>query len=99
MRQLPRESNFQQAIGGERARWGELEHLVASVIDAVSILEHRYLTKNFKNPPKWKPWVRPGIEAVDPNTTRYRPKKAVPLSKLQALKARWRGGKEANIDG
>lgn len=87
-------------MGGERARWGELEHLVASVIDAVSILEHRYLTKNFKNPPKWKPLTRPGIEPADPNTTQYRPKKPVALSRLQALKARWRnGGKGADTDG
>lgn len=32
---LPRDSSFVRAVAGEAARWGDLEHLVASVIDAL----------------------------------------------------------------
>lgn len=58
---LPRESAFVQADRGQSARWGELEHLVASVIDVLQAGNYLTTRAHFQGKPKPPtPIRRPG---------------------------------------
>lgn len=60
---LPRESSTVRAIAGERARWGDSEHLLADLIDAVQSLawQHAWVHSR-KKPQRPKPHPRPGVD-------------------------------------
>lgn len=51
-----------QAIGGESARWGDTEHLLANLVDLAATHAWMFLTANSKppRPPAPTPIERPG---------------------------------------
>jgi hypothetical protein len=102
---LPRESNYVQAVGGERARWSDTEHLLAGIIDAVQIgnFYTQVIASNrqFKDAPKPpQSFPRPGDKPVE-NGTRIGRGKGLPRAEMRILLDRWRAGKpeEVSDDG
>lgn len=66
---LPRESATVRAVVGERARWGESEHLLADVVDLMHAQLWQFASAHSKKRPKRpKPIRRPGVE--QPGVTR-----------------------------
>lgn len=63
LRHLPRDSHFVRAISGEIARWGESEHLLASILDALQLGNWQRFKRWFKSAPEYEPISRPGVEA------------------------------------
>lgn len=58
---LPRESAYVQAVGGDRLKWGDTEHLLAGVIDQQQVTNYLLTRANFKsNRAAPKPIRRPG---------------------------------------
>jgi hypothetical protein len=63
---LPRESCTVQTSAGDKARWGDVEHLIADVVDAVQMNSWLFAAANSKKNPKLpKPLRRPGVDVVD----------------------------------
>lgn len=63
LRYLPRESAYVQAVVGVRAQWGETEHLLASVVDALQAGNYLTMRAHFQGKPTPpKPLHRPGWE-------------------------------------
>jgi hypothetical protein len=61
MAHLPRESSYVQAVAGERARWGDTEHLLALIADALHVGNYQRARAHFKGNPKAPdPLPRPG---------------------------------------
>lgn len=97
LRHLPRESAYIQAIGGPRVRWGEVEHLIAHVIDLLALNNYLTLRAHFKGEPKHPtPFRRPG----DPVATRPagdQPQRfgnrSFNRADMAEILARWRAGK------
>lgn len=70
LRGLPRESLTVRAVAGESARWGEVEHLLAVVIDLLQGQMWQTSSVYSKRKPKRpRPYPRPGV--VDPNRRRF----------------------------
>lgn len=70
---LPRESALQRAVLGESARWGEVEHLLAVLIDLAQAqlwMTTAVNTPKGKRPKRPRPYPRPGVE--DPSQRRFR---------------------------
>ena len=64
--QLPRESRFARVTIGEKARWGDTEHLLATVIDVLQISNWLYTSAHSKNRvPQPQRLPRPGVVEVD----------------------------------
>lgn len=62
--QLPRESRTMRAVVGDSARWGEQEHLLATLIDVTAHLTYLFRAANFKGRPEMPdPLPRPGAAA------------------------------------
>lgn len=60
---LPRDSWTARAIGGEETRWGEQEHLLATLIDVTSHLTYLTRMAHFKGRAEQpKPLTRPGVK-------------------------------------
>ena len=92
---LPRESSYVQAVGGERARWGDVEHLLAGVIDVVQIgnFYTQVLASNrqFKDAPKPpKPFMRPGDKPA--RTGKRVGDRSYTQAQMRAILDRWRKG-------
>lgn len=65
---LPRESATKQALLGERGRWGEVEHLLATIIDRQTTQLTSFAKAHSKKGarvPAPKPIQRPGM--IDPD--------------------------------
>jgi len=65
VKNLPRESRTVQKIVGERVSWGESEHLLASLIDAVQLnswIAANVYTPASKRSPVPERFPRPGTE-------------------------------------
>lgn len=61
---LPRDSAYVQKVSGPVALWGQQEHLLAVVADAVAQLNHNYVQAHSKRKlPPLKPLPRPGVTA------------------------------------
>lgn len=87
---LPRDSATVRAVEGERARWGETEHLLAAVIDALHVQAWQFATANSKRKPKRpKPYPRPGV--IDPNRRRFGSRR-MSLDEARAWMAKKKGG-------
>lgn len=62
LRQSPRESAYARAKLGEKVAWGETEHLLAAIFDALQIANWQRGNAGKKAPsPKPKPIPRPGV--------------------------------------
>lgn len=60
---LPRESATVRAVVGDRARWGDTEHLLADLIDVAHWQMWQFSSAHSKKRPKRpKPIRRPGFE-------------------------------------
>lgn len=82
------------AIHGEKYRWGDTEHLLASIFDAVNA--HRWLfqaanSKKSRRPARPKPMLRPG--QMDP-TRRRMGTARMPIDQARAWMERRRQGKK-----
>lgn len=90
---LPRESATVRVVEGERARWGEVEHLLAVVIDVLNGQAWQFAAANSKKKPKRpKPYPRPGV--VDPNRRKFGTKR------MSLAEARdWMAKKKGGTDG
>lgn len=89
---LPRESLFMQETLGEAARWGSQEHLQATTVDLLAMLNHNLVQSHSKRrlkPPK--PIRRPGDVDKAHAGEKKLTGKAIPLDQLKALTERWRG--------
>lgn len=94
---LPRTSWYVQAVLGERARWGDSEHLLASLVDQLAWLNHNYAQAHTKKRlPRPSLMRRPGVVLDEPGVKRYKGR-ARPLDELRRLKERWRKG--GDVDG
>lgn len=59
---LPRESATKQEAIGDEARWGDEEHLLATIIDAIAQLSWMFAAANSKRAPERpRPLRRPGM--------------------------------------
>ena len=80
-----------QAVNGPRAAWGDVEHLLAGIIDSVQVGNYLTTRAHFKgDPAPPKPLRRPG-DAPDRavalgNRSRTR-------AEMAEILARWRAGK------
>lgn len=89
LRGLPRESLTVRAVGGEGARWGEVEHLLAVVIDLLQSQVWQFASANSRRKVKRpRPYPRPGV--VDPNRRRFG-SRSMSLSEARDWLARKRG--------
>lgn len=86
-----------QSVGGEKARWGDTEHLLASVIDTVrqgnfysAIAASNRRLKDAPRPPD--PIPRPGDESRKRETHGYS------QEQLTDVLARWRSGDLEMVD-
>lgn len=68
--QLHRESGWVQRAGGDEVRWGVQEHLLASVVDELRILDWHYVGAHSgkRKPPELHLLPRPGIKAAPTET-------------------------------
>ncbi len=67
-------------------QWSTDQHLIASMVDALTMLHHTYLTAHSKTaPPQRRPMYRPG-------TTRAAPLTRPDPAQVEALRTRNRGG-------
>lgn len=91
LRHLPRDSAYVQAVNGERARWGDTEHLLAGIIDVLQAGNYLTTRAHFKGnqqPPK--PMRRPGDRpAVDGKRVGNRSRTNAEMAEILA---RWRAG-------
>jgi hypothetical protein len=55
IRYLPRDSATKQEANGPAALWSDSEHLMAMVVDAVTMLDYHFLKAWMKDPPKKPP--------------------------------------------
>jgi hypothetical protein len=63
--QLPRESGLVQRTGGDVVRWGSQEHLLASVVDELRILDWHYVSSHSRGRVPAPPLIpRPGVKAA-----------------------------------
>lgn len=63
---LPRESSYVQDTLGDLAQWGSIEHLLASVIDGLTMLNHNFVqSKSKQRLPKATFVQRPGVPKRD----------------------------------
>ncbi len=69
--QLPEGCALTRSVNGERARWGETDHLLAVVIDLLQAQLWQYASAHARGsrPAPPKPYPRPGV--VDPNERRF----------------------------
>lgn len=89
LRHLPRESSFVQAIGGDRVRWGDVEHLLASVVDEQRVANWQYASAHSKRKPKRPRFVhRPGMKQVDGNKQRFG-SGARPIAEMRQILDNW----------
>jgi hypothetical protein len=60
---LPRDSAYVLSVYGERARWGEMEHLLADLSDQMAGVSYLLAAAHFKGKPKPpQPRPRPGVD-------------------------------------
>lgn len=60
--QLPRESGLVQRTGGDAVRWGAQEHLLASVVDELRIIDWHYVSSHSRKRVPSPPMIpRPGV--------------------------------------
>lgn len=86
MRQLPRESAYKQAVGGDLARWGTVEHLLANVADLLILHDWHYVTVHSKRkPPQPSLTPRPGIEPVNENRHTYGAGTSLTVAEFRAI--------------
>lgn len=99
---LPRESAYVQAVGGPLVRWGELEHLLAGIIDIVQVgnfytqvlASNRHLKAEPKPP---KPLPRPGV--TTPGETPKRARRPYTQAEMKAVLDNWNEQPEVSDDG
>lgn len=81
---LPRESWTVREVNGEQARWGDQEHLLATIIDVLVQANWMFVSANSKQPPDMpKPLRRPG----DP-VNRIGGKRSYTMREVDAIRAR-----------
>lgn len=82
-----------QTIAGDAARWGDTEHLLASILEQLVWVNHNYVQAHTKHRlPRPTRVRRPGVELDDPGVKRYRGR-PVPLDEMRRLRDRWRRGR------
>lgn len=80
---LPRESSYVQAVVGTEARWGDTEHLLATLIDSVQVTNYLTGQAHFKSKPTPpKPITRPG-------DVRLKPRSSYTLAQLDRVRQSW----------
>lgn len=76
IRQLPRDAATVQAAAGPTARWGDVEHLLAGIFDALNVHNWQYATVHApkgKKPKRPKPLPRPGTQRAPSRRTQLTP--------------------------
>lgn len=89
---LPRESLTVRAVQGESAEWGDIEHLLASIVDELRVFCYTYVTAHTKkgsHPTKPRFVNRPGVKS--------RPEK-VKMTKAQMQEKLHRPRRDKGID-
>lgn len=82
LEQLPADSAYARSVLGDMARWGEQEHLLAAIFDALTVGNWQRARAHFKGKPKApEPLRRPGAAS-----------KAVKAVRPRDLARRMRGG-------
>lgn len=89
IRQLPREAATVQAVSGAAARWGDVEHLLAGIFDAVQLHNWQYAAAHApkgKRPPRPRPLARPGTDSAPSRRTGLTPRQI--RARLEAQRRR-----------
>lgn len=92
---LPRDSAYVQAVGGSLVRWGEIEHLLATVIDVVQVGNFYTAVvasnRQIKDPPKPpKPFLRPGDKPA--RSGKRLGDRSYTKAQMRMILDRWRAG-------
>jgi len=90
---LPRESATARAVHGPELQWGDTEHLLAQIADALHAANWQ---RGHGKGPRPRPLPRPGKE--EPDRKRYG-RGGIPLSEAAAYFERWRSGAFATGGG
>jgi len=73
LERMPWDSDYMRAREGERAEWGAVEHLLATVIDLLQVSNYQFSVANSKKsakPSKPDPFPRPGARSRSPKRHR-----------------------------
>lgn len=83
---LPQDSHTVRAVMGEAARWGDREHLLATLVDVQAQANWMFAVVNSKQPPEMpKPLQRPGMP--DP-VKRIGGKRSYTMKEVDEIRAR-----------
>lgn len=96
LRHLPRDSAYVRAWAGDQAAWGDTEHLLAGVIDAVQI--GNFYTEVMASGRRMKSTPKPPTALLRPGDDTGRKAGGEPVEQLQARLAMWRAGELEMIE-
>jgi hypothetical protein len=95
LRYLPKESAFKSATADERTRWGDVEHLLAGVLDAVQLGNYLTTRAHFQGTPAVpKPILRPGERPAPEVDQQRRGTGNFTREQMAAILAAWRDGRD-----
>jgi hypothetical protein len=90
---LPRDAAVHRATYGERARWGDTEHLLADVVDLLQLLWWAQTKDGSKNRNRPKPLPRPGVTPPKDERTERIGSGSWSLAEMRDKLDRWHGKK------